>query len=145
VIGEPGVTCVVQSSPDLSNWTPILTNSDFGPTRVITIDAPNDASYYRAVIPSFPIFGYALGARSNINLAAGTGLVTDSFNSMDTNSSTDGQYDAAKAGNHGDMANIYGYVSISSHTVNGSAFLGSTAGFTSSPSQLSGSLYFIGH
>lgn len=138
--GEPDIPCVIESSPDLANWTPVSTNTDYGPSRVVTLEAVNGAKFYRAVIPSFPLFGYALAAQGNINLS-GTGLVTDSFNSMDPNFSTDGQYDAAKASNHGDIASVGGIVNLGSHTISGNVFLGPFASFASPTNQISGGLY----
>ena len=140
VLGEPGVTCVIQSSPDLSSWTPILTNSDFSPTRVVTVDAPNDSSYYRAVIPSFPHFGYAVAAVTTVNLN-GNGFITDSFNSSDTNLSTGGYYNASKISTNGDMATVKGMVNIGTHTIDGNLFLGPAASYISSTNQVLGSIY----
>jgi hypothetical protein len=141
VVGEPGVTCVVQSSPDLLNWTPVLTNSDFGPTRILTIDAPNDASYYRAVIPSFPIFGYAMAAATTFN-ANGNSFTTDSFNSSDTNlSSGGGFYDPSKISTNGDMATVNGIVNIGNHTIDGNLFVGPSVSYIGGTNAVLGSIY----
>jgi hypothetical protein len=140
LIGEPGVTCVIQSSPDLLNWTPVLTNIDSGDTRGITLDAPDAANFYRATIPSFPHFSYAVAAGTTIN-ANGNSFATDSFNSSDPNLSTQGFYDASKTSTNGDVATVQGIVNIGPYTFDGSLFLGPAASFTSSTNLVLGSIY----
>jgi hypothetical protein len=140
LIGEPGATCVIQSSPDMLNWTPVQTNNDSGDTRLITLDAPDAANFYRATIPSFPHFGYALAAGTTIN-ANGNSLATDSFNSSDPNLSTQGFYDASKTSTNGDVATVNGLVNIGPHTIDGNLFLGPAASFASSTNTVLGSIY----
>ncbi len=49
--GQGNVTYVIESSPDLVNWTPIATNYDTVPVRAITVPAPGDTSFFQAVVP----------------------------------------------------------------------------------------------
>jgi hypothetical protein len=140
LLGEPGVTCVIQSSSDLLNWMPVLTNSESGTTRIVTLDAVNDAVFYRATIPFFPHFGYALASRTTIN-ANGNSFTTDSFNSADTNLSNNGVYSAAKTSTNGDVAIVQGIVNIGNHTIDGNLFLGPAASYTSGTNHVLGSIY----
>lgn len=137
--GEPGVSYVIESSPDLSNWTPVLTNNDSTVTRTITVQSTNATSFYRAARAPIPLFQYALAARGNINLV-GSYKVTDSFNSGVADSSTNGQYDPTKADTNGNVASVEGLVYISSETIGGNLLLGPTAGFASGTNQVLGSI-----
>ena len=49
--GQGNVTYIIESSPDLINWTPIATNYDTVPVRAITVPAPGAASFFQAVVP----------------------------------------------------------------------------------------------
>src|SRR5436309_15799669 len=42
--GESGVSYVIESSGNLQDWAPVVTNSDFAITRLITVDASSAAS-----------------------------------------------------------------------------------------------------
>jgi hypothetical protein len=137
IYGIPSVPYVVESSPDLANWTPVLTNSDSTGTRSITVDASGSSGFYRFWRASVPLLKYAIGTQGNIGLN-GNGLSTDSFDSSDTNFSTGGQYDPAKAGTNGDVASIGGIVNIGNHQIGGDLHLGPTATFTSGTNQILG-------
>jgi hypothetical protein len=89
--GESGVAYVIQSSADLHNWAPLVTNSDSGTARLITAEAPNHALFYRAVRGPLPLFSAALAAVGNINMK-GNNLFTDSYDSSDPNYSVNGLY-----------------------------------------------------
>jgi hypothetical protein len=138
--GGLGVTYAIESSPDLVNWTAVVTNNDASDTRFITLDAQGSANFYRFRLIPHPLFAYAAAAEDNINMN-GNGLVTDSFNSADTNLSTNGQYDPAKASTNGNVASVQGIVNIGNHTINGSLFLGPTATCTNNPFQITGTIY----
>jgi hypothetical protein len=136
-----GITFAIESSPDLVNWTPIFTNTDSSDQLLITLDAPDDSMFYRAVAFLPPIeFSYALGAVGSIAMN-GNGLVSDSFNSADTNLSTNGQYDPAKASTNGNVASVQGIVNIGNHTIFGNLYLGPTATCTNNPDQITGTIY----
>jgi len=49
--GQGNVTYIIESSPDLINWTPIATNYDTVSLRAITVPAPGAASFFQAVVP----------------------------------------------------------------------------------------------
>jgi hypothetical protein len=123
--GEPGVSYVVQSSPDLQNWAPVATNSDSTITRTITFPAPDGAGFYRVSRDVLPRFDCAIAAQYNIQLnGGGAVLVTDSFNSADTNLSTNGQYDPTKASTNGNVASLYGPLNIGNYQIKGNLCLG---------------------
>jgi hypothetical protein len=65
--GEPGVSYVVESSHDLQTWAPVLTNSDAAPSRLISLDAPGDGSFYRMSRRALPRIGAGITTQSNIN------------------------------------------------------------------------------
>jgi len=100
--GEAGVSYVVESSPDLQSWTPVLTNSDPAITRVIAVGAPDRQSFYRASRGPLPLFAFAVAAKGGIDFK-GNNVAIDSFDSGDTNYSTGGLYDPAKRKDNGDV------------------------------------------
>jgi len=133
-------TCVIEQSTDLVNWTPVATNS--GPPYPFTnrVDIPTGVAFYRGVIRQAPFMGYAAAAVGNISFN-GFGRITDSFNSSDPNFSTDGQYDGTKASTNGNVASDYGVVNLGGHTIGGNLFLSPEAVYTSSNSQVLGTIY----
>lgn len=139
--GESGVSYVIESSADMSNWTPVLTNNDFTVTRAISLSSAGGTSFYRARRAPLPLFQYALGARDNINMA-GSSKVTDSFNSADPNFSTNGQYDPGKARTNGNVASVQGLVYLDAKTIGGNLLLGPAASFASGTNQILGNIEF---
>jgi hypothetical protein len=128
--GAEGVPYVIESSPDLMNWTPVVTNSDFSDVRLINFAAPDDANYYRSMRASGPVpVAVAVAAAGNIILG-GNGIITDSYNSHDPNLSTGGQYDSSKTSTNGNIASESGVVNLNYHTVTGNLYLGSSASNT---------------
>lgn len=119
-----GTRCVIESSPDLANWTPVATNNDYTSSRLVTLPAPADVSFYRAARDPMPLFAYALAARGYIDLK-GLGTMTDSWNSHDPNQSNNGFYNGY-FGTNGDMASMNGFVSIGNKTIVGDLYLGSS-------------------
>lgn len=125
--GESNRTYVIETSTNLQSWSPVLTNAAFSATRVLTVPAPDSCGYFRATaLPVRPLFGYALLAKSRIDLA-GNNLVTDSFDSEDPSKSTNGLYDSTKALDHGCVV-AYGGITNSSDvgnlSVKGSVHIG---------------------
>lgn len=51
--GETNVNYVIQASTNLQSWTPLATNSSPNAARNITINSPNNRSFYRAVVSPF--------------------------------------------------------------------------------------------
>jgi hypothetical protein len=74
---------------------------------------------------------FAIGTLNSINLN-GLGILTDSYNSHDTNLSTGGQYDSSKTSTNGNVASVQGLVNLGSHTIIGNLYLGPTATYASS-------------
>jgi hypothetical protein len=128
--GAEGVPYVIESSPDLVNWTPVVTNSDFSDVRLISLAAPDDANFYRSMRASGPVpAAVAVAAAGNITLG-GSGIITDSYNSHDPNLSTGGQYDSSKTSTNGNVASESGVVNLNNHAVTGNLYLGSSASNT---------------
>ncbi len=138
--GEPGVSYVIESSPDLVKWTPTVTNSDTNLTRMVSFPAPDGTGYYRVRRDPLPLFAYAAAAVGNIDMN-GSSLVADSFSSADANLSTGGQYDSAKTSTNGNVASAQGFVDISNHSVNGSLYLGPTAFYSGFSNAFSGTIH----
>src|SRR5262245_12686443 len=93
---------VIQATTNLQDWTPVLTNSQFGAAREVLLPALSPQSCYRAVVAR-PLFNFAIAARTTIDLS-GNNIRSDSFDSRDPNKSTAGLYDPLKAGDGGDLA-----------------------------------------
>ncbi len=136
---EAGVRHIIESSPDLIHWAPIATNSDNSPTCIVTLAAPADLNFYRASRNPLPLFAYALATQGNLDLY-GLGVISDSWNSHDTNQSNNGSY-SAYAGTNGNLASVSGIVSISNKSIYGSLYLGTNAYFSGSAGQVSGQVY----
>ncbi len=138
-----GVTsAVVESSPDMVNWTPVQTNSISSVQFPISVAAPDNMAFYRMVAYPIPfrLFAYVLGAVTNINMN-GNSLITDSYNSADTNLSTNGQYVSAKASTNGSVASGGGIVNLGVVTISGNLYLGSNAVYSSSATNVTGTIY----
>ena len=97
-------------------------------TRAISVTTSN-----------LPLYSAALVGINSIQLN-GSGVETDSFNSANTNLSTNGQYDPAKASTNGSVASVNGPVNLGNHTISGTLDLGPTAPFTSTTGQVSGGI-----
>jgi hypothetical protein len=50
LFGEPNVTYIIQISTDLYHWTSVATNTSVFANRDITIPAPPDGSFFRAIV-----------------------------------------------------------------------------------------------
>jgi hypothetical protein len=48
--GETNVNYIIQASTNLQSWSPLATNSSANASRNITINAPDNRSFYRAVV-----------------------------------------------------------------------------------------------
>jgi putative adhesin len=93
----------------------------------------------RVTTQILPLFNVALGAVGNINMN-GNSMATDSWNSHDTNLSSNGTYDSSKISTNGDVASVGGIVNIGQHTIDGNLYLGPTATYTSGTNQILGDL-----
>ena len=137
--GEPSLRYVIESSTNLANWSPIITNSAATSNRVFVV-AATGANYFRAWRNPVPLFSFALGAIGNINLL-GNGLVTDSWNSQDTNQSYNGHYNNYP-GTNGHLACAAGVVNTGNGTINGNVLLGPSAFFIGNSGNITGQLVF---
>jgi len=75
------------------------------------------------------LFSVGMAAKYNIDLK-GNNINTDSFDSANTNFSSNGQYDSAKASTNGDLASIQGIVNVGNADIHGDVLLGPTASET---------------
>jgi hypothetical protein len=48
--GQANVSYIIQTSTNLVNWDPVVTNVSANATRVISVDAPGTMSFYRALV-----------------------------------------------------------------------------------------------
>jgi hypothetical protein len=128
LVGEAGVPHTIVSSSDLANWVPVATNADNSSNRSVTLALSADVSFYRASRNPIPVFNYALAVQTYIQMS-GNGVVTDSWNSHDTNQSSNGYY-SGYGGTNGSVASENGIVNIGNHTINGNLYLGTNAVFT---------------
>src|SRR5688572_15728019 len=65
--GERGVNYVIESSPDLMNWSRMLTNSSDEITRLISFEASNGPTFFRTWRKG-PLYWAGLAAKLNITL-----------------------------------------------------------------------------
>lgn len=101
IFGASNAVYAIETSLDLENWTRVATNREVGQVRTISMPASAQTEFYR-VRRLLPLFMGALGAYERLEFA-GSGMRVDSFDSADPLASTDGQYDPAKARDHGDI------------------------------------------
>lgn len=74
------------------------------------------------------VFNVAFAAINNINFN-GNGVASDSWNSHNTNYSTNGRYDPNKIKHNGNVASVKGLVDIGNHTIDGNLYLGPLASY----------------
>jgi len=75
------------------------------------------------------VYRGAISARLNVDLN-GNSIETDSFDSMDSNYSTDGLYDPAKRKAGGDIATTSGVIEVQNADVRGSLYTGAEGSYT---------------
>lgn len=78
---------------------------------------------------TYPLFTAAMAVLYNINLN-GNGISTDSFDSSNTNLSTNGRYDPSKTSTNGSIASLLGIVNVGNADVHGAVYLGPTANYS---------------
>lgn len=127
LFGDTNYNWSAESSTDLVNWTSFASNLT---TSTSAYDAPDSNCFYRARLDIAPLFTFAIGAQSFINVI-GIGTIANSFNSYDTNQSVDGRY-SGFSGTNGNLACMAGFVSLGNATLNGSLFLGTNASYDNS-------------
>jgi hypothetical protein len=101
IVGASNAIYTIEASRDLRNWTPVMTNRQAEQVRMISVVATAEEQFYRVRLLR-PLFTGALGASESVEFK-GTSSRVDSFDSADPLASTDGQYDPAKARDHGDI------------------------------------------
>lgn len=80
----------------------------------------------RVMTTNVPVFTIGMAAIGDINFN-GNNVGTDSFNSSNTNLSTNGRYDPTKTSTNGTVASVGGVVNVGNANVKGSVLLGPTA------------------
>lgn len=73
-----------------------------------------------------PLIAYGFSSVGGMDFN-GNGVISDSYNSHDTNFSTLGQYDPNKASTNGSIASENGLINLGNHTINGNEYLGPNA------------------
>jgi hypothetical protein len=72
LFGEPNVTYIIQISSDLQTWTSVATNSSVFANRDITLPAPPNNSFFRAIIgpyrPAQPFLSSPVRSGNNFQL-----------------------------------------------------------------------------
>jgi len=101
VSGASNAVYAIEASWDLQNWTRAATNRELGEVRMISMPAGVQEEFYRVRLLQ-RLFTGAMAVREAIQFK-GSGVRVDSFDSGDPLASTDGQYDPAKARDHGDI------------------------------------------
>jgi len=139
---ESGVSYVIETSPDLQNWSPVLTNSDTNLTRLITLSAPTDPAFARALRQPLPVYASTLAAKSYVNLQ-GNSIHFDSYDSSDPVFSTSGHYDPLKAKAGGDIA-CEGYLNVANADINGRLRTGPAGNYAFGPSGYAGPIGWPG-
>jgi hypothetical protein len=87
------------------------------------------------------LFTVAMATRLNIDMK-GNGIQTDSFDSSNTNLSSNGVYTSSKTSTNGDVASIGGEINVGVSSVNGDVYLGPAASDSVSKNgTISGSIY----
>jgi len=130
--GESGVRYVIESSTNAQSWTPVVTNSDYSITRLITLPSTNGLGFYRAWRYPLPRFSGAITAKQIVSLH-GYDVHFDSFDSADPSKSTNGAYDPAKAQANGDIASEPGLSDPGSAAINGKVKIGPSGSYLLGP------------
>jgi hypothetical protein len=94
----------------------------------------------RVTTSNAPVFNVAFGTIGSISMN-GNSVAVDSFNSSNTNLSTNGRYDPTKTSTNGNVASVNGPVSFGNDTIEGNLYLGPTATLTSSSNNITGTVY----
>jgi hypothetical protein len=121
---------VIQASSNLQDWISVWNTSSAVPTgSPVTVPATNATCFYRLMSrrwPLVPRYGYAIITTSSINLN-GNNCLVDSFDSMNPNYSTNGQYSSMLRKANGDVATdvrLLGDVSIGTAHIYGHLYTG---------------------
>lgn len=110
-----------------SAWTPVTILS----TGAVTIPSLGATltRVVQVVTTNVPLFATSLAAKYNITMN-GNNVATDSFDSANPALSTNGKYDSHKASTNGDVASLYGFVSVGNADIAGNLYLGTNADFS---------------
>jgi hypothetical protein len=102
IAGASNAIYAVQASSDLTNWTTVATNRQFGEVRTIQISSSAQQEFYR-VRPLQPLFTAALAVHESIEFA-GSGVTVVSFDSRDPRYfNPDGTLDPGRFSDGGDI------------------------------------------
>jgi hypothetical protein len=142
--GESEIFYSIETSTNLQTWIPTANGLLGGFSRTIDLSTSAPSAFYRVVRGSALPFVGALVARQTVN-AKGNTLVTDSYDSMDPNHSTNGLYNAAtrKAGGNVCVSESV-VVSVANASIYGRVKVGPTGTVSVGPNGRVGDLDWIG-
>jgi len=144
--GQFGVTYVIESSTNLQNWdavSTVVSTNNYGTPVLITVPESTQAGFLRARRGPAPMFSAALTAWSNISFLGNSSWV-DSYDSMDPNYSTNGQYDHLKRKATGDVKFELGLIEIDNAKINGKIRTGPNGGYIMGTNGFVGDLNWTG-
>jgi hypothetical protein len=144
IVGASNAIYAIEGSLDLQNWRLMVTNRQIGEMRTISLATSAQEEFYRVRLLQ-PLFTGALGARDSVSIPCSNSRV-DSFDSADPLASTDGQYDPAKARDHGDIVMTWGLTNsanIGNAKVYGALRVTSSGGTVLGPSASVGSSEWV--
>ena len=102
VTGTSNAIYAVQASSDLTNWTTVATNRQFGEVRTVQISSSAQEEFYRVRLLQ-PLFTAALAVHESIDFA-GSGVTVVSFDSRDPRySRPDGTFDPTRISDRADI------------------------------------------
>ncbi len=136
--GTSGVTYVLETSPDLQNWTPVVTNSDASNTRLLTFDVIDSGGFFRASSSQLSPTTGAIVAINNVNFS-GNNITVDSYDS------SLGPYDTVtNRSANGDVSSIVGVINVQNANIYGHIRTGPNGAFSIGPSGIVGDLDWTG-
>jgi len=139
--GERGVAYVIESSTDLTNWSRVLTNSNNEIIRLISLEASNSPTCFRAWRKG-PLYWAGLAAKFDIALK-GSRIGFDSYDSSDP--AHDDPLDPNEVKPGGNLASLEGLIDVGNATVRGKVLCGPTATYVLGPFGSVGDLVWVGY
>ena len=142
------VTRTFTNGADISTYSVAITGGTFpvinstGSVYVASL-ASTITRAVRVTAQSVPLFSAAVAAKTNVSLG-GNNMFTDSFDSADpTHSTNGGRYSSALAKTNGDVASMWGLVSVGNSDIHGDLYLGPNATYDiKNNGSISGTTYY---
>jgi hypothetical protein len=129
----------IESSTNLQNWARAATNYQRRDTRIITLPASGDTTFYRAVRGVLLCVQPGISAAGDISFS-GNHVYIDAYDSSDGVHFPGGEYNAANAFARGDIGSAGGTIDIGNAEVHGWVILGYSARFSIGASGLVGDM-----